>query len=76
MYIAPRNSWYLERTVYLIAGLFTLGSVSLAYFVHPNWLILTAFVGVNLVIFAFSGFCIMANILHALGFRSIRKCEG
>ncbi|HBG49656.1 MAG TPA: DUF2892 domain-containing protein [Cyanobacteria bacterium UBA9971] len=70
MYLAKTDNWYLERVVWLIAGIFTILSAALAYFVSPYWLILTAFVGINLIIFAFTGFCIMANLLVKLGFKS------
>ncbi len=69
MYFANTENWYLERVIWLVAGVFALASAVLAAFVSPYWLILTALVGVNLIIFALSGFCIMANILYALGLR-------
>lgn len=69
MYIASTQNWYLERVIRLVAGIFALGSAVLAAFVSPYWLILTALVGANLIIFALSGFCLMANLLYALGFR-------
>lgn len=67
VYMARTDKWYLERIIWLVAGTFTLTSAIGAWFHSPFWLILTALVGVNLLIFAFTGFCIMANILHALG---------
>lgn len=67
MYMARTDKWYLERIIWLVAGAFTLVSAIGAWLHSPFWLILTALVGVNLLIFAFSGFCIMANILYALG---------
>ena len=70
MYIAKTDSWYLERVRWLFAGSMTLISAALAYFVSPLWLILTAFVGLNLIIFALTGFCVMANILVKLGVKS------
>ena len=70
MYLAKTDKWYLERIIWLIAGTVTLISAFLAYFVSPYWLILTAFVGINLIIFALTGFCIMANILVKLGVKS------
>lgn len=70
MYIAPTNGWYLERIIWLVAGIFALGSALLAWLHSPYWLILTGFVGLNLIIFAVTGFCLMANILYALGARS------
>jgi len=67
MYIAKKDSWYLERIIWLIAGIFSLSSAILAWVHSPYWLILTALVGVNLIVFALTGFCLMANILYKLG---------
>lgn len=70
MYMAKTDSWYLERIIWLIAGVFALASAVLAAFHSPWWLLLTGFVGLNLIIFGLSGFCLMANILYKLGARS------
>lgn len=70
MYMAPNDNWYLERIIWMVAGTFALGSAILAWLVSPWWLVLTALVGVNLLIFGLTGFCIMANILYKLGARS------
>lgn len=67
MYIAKTDSWYLERLIWLIAGIFTLLSVFLTLIHSPYWLILAALVGINLIVFAFTGFCLMANLLYSLG---------
>lgn len=67
MYIADTQSWYLERIIWLVAGLFTLSSAVLAVIHSPYWLILTGLVGINLIIFAFTGFCGMANLVYKLG---------
>ena len=67
MYMAKTDGWYLERIIWLLAGSFTLGGTILAWLVSPWWLILTGLVGLNLLIFAFTGFCLMANILYSLG---------
>ncbi|RME67120.1 MAG: DUF2892 domain-containing protein [Nitrospirae bacterium] len=69
MYIARKDSWYLERVIWLVAGVFTLTGTVLAAVHSKYWLILTGLVGVNLIIFATTGFCLMANILYKLGFR-------
>ncbi|MFO0754666.1 MAG: DUF2892 domain-containing protein [Thermodesulfovibrionales bacterium] len=69
MYFAQTDGWYLERITWLIAGVFALGSAVLARVHSPYWLILTGLVGINLIIFATTGFCLMANILHKLGAR-------
>ncbi|GMU92592.1 MAG: hypothetical protein AMXMBFR4_16500 [Candidatus Hydrogenedentota bacterium] len=69
MYWSNTESWYLERVIWLVAGTFVLLGTILAWLHSPWWLLLTGLVGVNLLIFAATGFCIMANILYALGFR-------
>ena len=69
MYIASTDSWYLERAVFLVAGIFTLASALLACLYSPYWLIFTAFIGINLIIFSATGFCLMANILYKLGLK-------
>lgn len=67
MYLAKTDSWYLERIIWLIAGIFSLSSAVLAWVHSPYWLILTALVGINLIVFALTGFCLMANIVYKLG---------
>ncbi|VAX33907.1 hypothetical protein MNBD_NITROSPIRAE03-873 [hydrothermal vent metagenome] len=74
MYFAPTNRWSLERLVWLIAGIFTLTGTVLAAVHSMYWLLLTGLVGVNLIVFSLTGFCLMANILYALGARpAVRK---
>lgn len=70
MYIANTTNWYLERVIWLVAGTLSLTSALLAWFHSPYWLILTGFVGINLIVFALTGFCTMANILHYFGVKS------
>lgn len=72
MYLANTKKWYLERVIWLIAGFFTFSSALLVYFFGKGWLIFTAIIGLNLMFFAVTGFCTMANILYKLGFRSIK----
>ena len=67
MYIAKTDNWYLERVIWLIAGLFALSSAMLAWLHSPYWLLLTGLVGVNLIVFSLTGFCLMANIIYSLG---------
>lgn len=74
MYIATTKSWYLERVIWLVAGVVTLTGTVMAWLHSPWWLVLTALVGVNLIIFALTGFCIMANILYALGVKPGIAC--
>jgi hypothetical protein len=75
MYMAKTNGWYLERVIWLVAGTFSLTSAVLAWLVSPWWLLLTGLVGVNLIVFGLTGFCLMANILVKLGFQSRIACD-
>jgi hypothetical protein len=74
MYLADTKTWYLERLIRLIAGLFVLGSSLLGLFVNPNWFIFTALVGAMLTIFALTGFCPMSIMLYVFGVRERCKC--
>lgn len=56
----------IENMVRVMAGVIVLGSLLLARFVSPNWLWLTAFVGVNLIQSAFTGFCPAEMIFRKL----------
>lgn len=53
----------------LVAGLVILASVALAYTMSEYWLLLTAFVGLNLLQSAFTRWCPMMVILRKAGFR-------
>lgn len=46
-----------ERRVRVLAGSLVAISLVLGYVVHPAWLLLAAFVAVNLIQSAFTGFC-------------------
>lgn len=79
MYISEKKHWYLERVTYLLGGLFNLIGILLTVFVHPYWISLPILVGINLVVYSLTGFCIMANLLYAAGIKplcEIRKSEG
>ena len=54
----------LEHAVEAFAGFMVLLSVVLTYFVHPQFVWLTVFVGVNLFQQAFTGFCPAAFVLR------------
>ncbi len=57
----------LDRAVMRFAGLVVLLSAVLAWFVHPYWLALTAFAGLNLLQASFTGFCPAATVFKLLG---------
>jgi len=60
------NKMSLEHAVEAFAGFMVLLSLVLTYFVHPNWVWLTVFVGVNLFQQSFTGFCPAATVLKKL----------
>ncbi len=53
----------------IFAGTVILLSLALSQLHSPYWLLLTAFVGLNLLQSAFTGFCPLAIILKRLGFK-------
>lgn len=57
----------IERIVFAVAGTFILISLLLATYVSIYWLWFTAFVGLNLLQSAFTGFCPLAVILKKMG---------
>ncbi|TMQ13102.1 MAG: hypothetical protein E6J91_19635 [Deltaproteobacteria bacterium] len=66
-YFMQTDSWYLERRIYLAVGI-NLTIASVLSIVHSSWwLTFTGFVGVAMVWFAGTGYCIMANGLYWLG---------
>ena len=59
----------IDRVVLAFAGTVILVSLLLAHFISAWWLLLTAFVGLNLLQSAFTGFCPLALILKKFGVR-------
>jgi hypothetical protein len=67
----------LEHAVEAFAGAMVLLSVALTYFVHPGFVWLTVFVGVNLFQQAFTGFCPAAIFMRRVfGFRPACEANG
>ncbi|MCF6325745.1 MAG: DUF2892 domain-containing protein [Devosiaceae bacterium] len=60
----------VENAVLALAGLMVTVSVILSWFISPMWLILTLFVGLNLLQSAFTGFCPAAMIFKLMGLKS------
>lgn len=59
----------VDNGVRIVAGVMVLVSLLLTAYVHPNFVWLTAFVGVNLIQSAFTGFCPAAVVLKKLGLK-------
>lgn len=57
----------VDRAVMAFAGFMVLLSLALAHYVHPAWLWLTVFVGLNLLQASFTGFCPAAMLFKKLG---------
>jgi hypothetical protein len=63
----------IERALRGLAGFFVVLSVALGYWVHPAFLLFTAFVGANLLQSAFTNACPAMAIFRRLG---LRECVG
>jgi hypothetical protein len=50
-----------------IAGLLIMASLALGYWIHHSFLLFTAFVGLNLLQSAFTGWCPMMSLLRKAG---------
>jgi len=71
VYIVPTNAWYIERTVWLIAGIVLLASTGMALFANRLWIlgvIATGLVSINV---GLTGFCPIGNVLRLFGFQSM-----
>ena len=59
----------IDRIVMAFAGSVVLISLALALLVNSWWLLLTGFVGVNLLLASVTGFCPLAKFLKRMGIR-------
>lgn len=57
----------IDRIVLAFAGVMILCSLALGHWLSEYWLLLGAFVGLNMLQAAFTGFCPLAIILKKLG---------
>jgi hypothetical protein len=57
----------VDRLVFRVAGIMVTAGVVLAYVHHIAWLILPAFVGLNMLQASFTGFCPLARIAKRFG---------
>ena len=57
----------IDKAVLMFAGFVVLVSLTLGYYVSPWWFLLTAFVGLNMIQAAFTGFCPAAIVFKKLG---------
>ena len=60
----------VDRAVMVFAGVMILASVLLTVYVNSWWLLFTAFIGLNMLQAAFTGFCPAAMIFRRLGLKA------
>lgn len=68
IYMVPTHRWYIERTVWLIAGGVLLVATGLAALVDPRWVLVVVATGLASITVALTGYCIVGNVLARLGF--------
>ncbi len=59
----------LDRAVMIFAGSVVLLGIVLSFTVHPWWIGLTVFAGLNQIQAGFTGFCPAAMVFKAMGVR-------
>jgi hypothetical protein len=67
-YIVPTDHWYIERTVWLIAGCVLLAATLLAALVNPLWVLLVVVAAADSIMVSLTGFCVVGSTLARLGF--------
>jgi hypothetical protein len=68
IYVVPTQRWYIERAVWLVAGILLLMSTALALWVDARWVLLIIATGLASVGVSLTGYCIVGNVLSRLGF--------
>ncbi len=68
LYIVPTNRWYIERTVWLIAGFVLLTSTIMALLVNRLFILGVLASGLVSINVALSGFCPVGTLLKQFGF--------
>ena len=64
----------VENGVRVFAGIMIWISIALTRLVHPLFWLFTAFIGLNLIQSAFTGFCPATAILRKLGLKDAPSC--
>jgi hypothetical protein len=68
IYIVPTDRWYIERTVWLIAGFVLLVATALALLVHPLAVLFVVVASVASIVVSLTGFCMVGSVLSQFGF--------
>ncbi|MBI4420160.1 MAG: hypothetical protein HY560_04980 [Gemmatimonadetes bacterium] len=69
VYVVPTDRWYIERTVWVIAGVVLLSSTALAALHNPYWVLPVIGTGLTSIAVGLTGFCVVGNVLYRLGFQ-------
>lgn len=64
----------VERATMSFAGFMVLLSLALTWWVHPNWVWLTVFVGANLFQAGLTGFCPVSKLMARMGMKTEGQC--
>ena len=73
--IVSTNRWYIERTVWLIAGVVLLASTAMALLVDRLWILGVTATGLVSINVAFTGFCPVGSVLRLPGFTPVLGSE-
>lgn len=68
IYIVPTDRWYIERSVWLVAGAVLLAATGLAALHDPLWVLAVVATGIVSIGVSLTGFCPVGNVLARLGF--------
>jgi Protein of unknown function (DUF2892) len=68
--LETENDMNIDRAVLAFASVMILASLLLAWLVSPYWLLLTVFVGLNMLQAAFTGVCPAAMVFRKLGLKA------
>ena len=68
VYIVPTDAWYIERTVWLIAGIVLITGTTLAAMLDPRWVFLVIATAIASIGVSLTGFCVVGNVLRKFGF--------
>jgi len=60
----------VEVALFRFAGFMVLLSAALTYWLHPNFIWLTVFVGANMLQSSYTGFCPAATFFRAIGIKT------
>ena len=70
MQAKTEKEFNIDRAVMAMAGTFIILSVVLSLTLSPWWLLMTLFVGANMLQASFTGFCPAAMIFRTFGLKS------